>query len=114
MWSEMFRTDFVARRIRRCAAPHAAYPTFPHSYFDCPYVVEFEFDKACAERYRASVDALITGDQGKVADLQQAVALGPFDIIIDDGGHTVSQQITTLVTLFPALSKGGLFFVEDL
>jgi len=37
-----------------------------------------------------------------------------FDIIIDDGGHTMTQQITSFKTLFPFLKKGGLYIIEDL
>lgn len=37
-----------------------------------------------------------------------------FDIIIDDGGHTVEQQLKTLIGLFPRLKSGGIFIVEDL
>jgi glycosyltransferase involved in cell wall biosynthesis len=39
---------------------------------------------------------------------------GPFDVIIDDGGHMMGQQQISLGTLFPALNEGGLYFVEDL
>jgi hypothetical protein len=38
---------------------------------------------------------------------------GPFDVIIDDGGHTMEQQIATAETLFPLLSDGGVLIVED-
>jgi Methyltransferase domain len=38
---------------------------------------------------------------------------GPFDIIIDDGGHGMEQQIVTAETLFPLLKDGGVFLVED-
>jgi hypothetical protein len=37
----------------------------------------------------------------------------PLDIIIDDGGHEMQQQIVTVETLFPLLADGGLFLVED-
>lgn len=37
-----------------------------------------------------------------------------FDIIIDDGGHMMHQQITSFKALFPTLKKGGLYIVEDL
>lgn len=37
-----------------------------------------------------------------------------FDIIIDDGGHTMSQQITSFITLFPYLKSGGVYVIEDL
>ncbi len=39
---------------------------------------------------------------------------GKFDIIIDDGGHTMTQQIVNFTTLFPYLNSGGMYIVEDL
>ncbi|WP_134325121.1 class I SAM-dependent methyltransferase [Cumulibacter soli] len=38
---------------------------------------------------------------------------GPFDIVLDDGGHTMEQQIATTETLFPLLNEGGVLLVED-
>ena len=38
---------------------------------------------------------------------------GPFDIVIDDGGHTFHQQITSFETLYPLLADGGVYIVED-
>jgi len=37
-----------------------------------------------------------------------------FDIIIDDGGHTMLQQQVTLGFMFKFLKPGGLFIIEDL
>lgn len=37
-----------------------------------------------------------------------------FDIIIDDGGHTMTQQIVSFKTLFPLLNKHGIYIIEDL
>jgi len=39
---------------------------------------------------------------------------GMFDIIIDDGGHTMQQQIVSFITLFPYVKSGGLYCIEDL
>ena len=39
---------------------------------------------------------------------------GPFDVIVDDGGHMMAQQQISLGVLFPALVSGGFYFVEDL
>lgn len=36
-----------------------------------------------------------------------------FDIIIDDGGHTMKQQENTLMALFPKLNYGGVYIIED-
>jgi hypothetical protein len=55
------------------------------------------------------------GDQSKPADLRAAnERYGPFDIIIDDGGHTATNQRTTFEVMFPLLKPGGTFIVEDL
>ncbi len=35
------------------------------------------------------------------------------DVIIDDGGHTNSQQITTAICCIPNLNNGGLLITED-
>jgi hypothetical protein len=37
-----------------------------------------------------------------------------FDIVIDDGGHTWKQQIETFEYLFPTLSSGAIYVIEDL
>lgn len=39
---------------------------------------------------------------------------GNFDIIIDDGGHFMHQQITSFRILFPCLNAGGIYVIEDL
>ena len=39
---------------------------------------------------------------------------GNFDVIIDDGGHTMSQQITSFTTLFPHVKSRGVYIIEDL
>ena len=64
---------------------------------------------ACAGRFEVAV-----GDQTDTAFLDQVVAdFGPFDVIIDDGGHTTNQQITTIEHLFDTLNEGGVYIVED-
>lgn len=37
-----------------------------------------------------------------------------FDIILDDGGHMMTEQIVSLNTFFPFLKRGGLYIIEDL
>lgn len=39
---------------------------------------------------------------------------GPFDVIIDDGGHMMAQQQISLGILFKHLQPGGMYFIEDL
>lgn len=35
------------------------------------------------------------------------------DILLDDGGHTMSQQIVTFENMFPHISDGGIYLCED-
>ena len=47
--------------------------------------------------------------------LNQVVSkVGTFDIIIDDGSHISSHVIFTFEFLFPHLSSGGFYVIEDL
>jgi hypothetical protein len=52
---------------------------------------------------------LFTGDQSKEEDLHSAMKeMGPQDVIIDDGGHSVMQQQTSLRVLLHYLKPGGV------
>jgi len=55
------------------------------------------------------------GDQ-QDRDFLQGLAeqIGTIDILIDDGGHRMAQQITTFEELFPRISSDGLYVCEDL
>ncbi len=39
---------------------------------------------------------------------------GNFDLIIDDGGHTMGQQIISFQHLFLHVKSGGMYIIEDL
>ena len=43
-----------------------------------------------------------------------ARSLPPIDILIDDGGHTMKQQIHTFEALFPLVKPNGVYLIEDL
>jgi hypothetical protein len=38
---------------------------------------------------------------------------GPFDVVIDDGGHTMEQQLVSAEVLLPLVADGGVYVVED-
>jgi len=56
------------------------------------------------------------GDQTDTSFLEYVVEkFGPFDIIIDDGGHTTAQQTTSFNFLYAnGLNDNGIYLVEDL
>ena len=55
------------------------------------------------------------GSQEDVQFLHRlASGIGQFDIIIDDGGHTMNQQKTSMITLLPIVRSSGIYVIEDL
>ena len=39
---------------------------------------------------------------------------GNFDIVIDDGSHVPSHQLLTFETVWPHITPGGIFVIEDI
>ncbi len=57
---------------------------------------------------------VFVGDQADPGFLRAALAeMGPPDIVLDDGGHTARQQITTFDVLYPAMRLPGAYLIED-
>ena len=102
--------------------PGASVPLWLHPQLFPTAEVELhmlEFDRRCGENWQRThrqFDVMLHfGDQANPADLQRMLAKsGPFDIIIDDGGHTMDQQLSSLTHLFSSgLKHGGAYFLED-
>jgi hypothetical protein len=55
-------------------------------------------------------------DQGDPAALDGFVAElgGSYDFVLDDGGHTMLQQIVSFEVLWPQVMPGGIYAIEDL
>jgi 23S rRNA U2552 (ribose-2'-O)-methylase RlmE/FtsJ len=55
------------------------------------------------------------GDQADDNFLKMIISSeGPFDIIMDDGGHYMHQQIASFKGLYLSLNNGGVYLCEDL
>jgi len=68
----------------------------------------------CKQLEEDRIEILI-GDQEDRKFLQSvAEAIPRIDILIDDGGHTMKQQINTFEELFPRIEKNGVYLCEDL
>lgn len=77
-----------------------------------------EYDAKCVEAWQPKYPHVVfhAGDQANFTDLARLLELskGEFDVIIDDGGHAIHQQIFSFEFLFPkALKHGGYYFIED-
>lgn len=84
-------------------------------------LVYLEFDRVCARGWHEKVASagvtLYVGDQSNTTLLQEIVLheeTKGLDVIIDDGGHTMAQQLTSLQVLWELVRPGGFYVVEDL
>ncbi|MAF25943.1 hypothetical protein CL634_10265 [bacterium] len=66
------------------------------------------------EKYMPNVKITL-GDQGSVDFWDEYKKQTPkFDIIIDDGGHRMEQQITTFECMYDHIKDDGVYLCEDL
>ena len=83
-------------------------------YFPKANIVAIDIDPRCKE-YEEDRISIHIGDQTDVNFLNEVVdKYGHFEVILDDGGHSFKQQIVSFETLFPRLTPGGLYFLEDM
>lgn len=85
-----------------------------HYFGDRATIIGVDIDPRCQTLEEDRVHVRI-GDQADRAFLRELVGeFGPFDVVLDDGGHQMHQQIATFEELYPAVSPTGVFVVEDL
>lgn len=53
-------------------------------------------------------------DPKSLMDIVLQFGLNLFDVIIDDGSHHPDDQILSIMSLWPCLKGGGLYYIEDL
>lgn len=74
-----------------------------------------DVNPACAAFDGEGGNAIRIGSQDDPAFLRRVVdEMGGVDIVLDDGSHMAAHQRASFETLFPTLSEGGLYVVEDL
>lgn len=77
-------------------------------------ILGVDINPACKSLVEEQIEIRI-GDQEDRQFLRSLVAeFGPFDVVLDDGGHTMPQQINTFEELYPAVTDNGMYVVEDL
>lgn len=77
-------------------------------------IVGVDIDQRCAALARADIEIVI-GDQADAAFLRSLTEqVGPVDVLIEDGGHQMHQQLITFQEMWPTIRDGGVYLVEDL
>ncbi len=86
-----------------------------HKYFGAGLrLYAIDIDPEC-RKFEDAKTRILIGDQADRAFLARVRReVPPVDILIDDGGHTMDQQIATFEELFPHLSERGVYVCEDL
>jgi len=70
--------------------------------------------KPDCKRFEEENIEIFIGDQNDRKFLRELSSKVPrLDIVIDDGGHTSKQQITTFEEVYPHISPTGVYLVED-
>jgi len=85
-------------------------------FFDHPDAKVVGIDHS--PEWTPSPDDRITIEIGKQEDIRFQADFGnrhgPFDVIIDDGGHKPGQHLASLQALWPHVKPGGWYVIEDL
>jgi demethylmacrocin O-methyltransferase len=77
-------------------------------------IVAIDIDQKC-KRFETERSKICIGDQTDIVFLKSVgEEAGPFDCIIDDGGHRMEHHQASLPTLWPYLRVGGWYAIEDL
>ena len=88
--------------------------TMWQKYFPKGKIYGIDIDETC-KKFEADNIHVYIGDQGKPEFLRKVLSeTGNLDVVVDDGSHIMQDQITSLKTIFPSLTEGGIYLIEDL
>lgn len=77
-------------------------------------LIGIDINPGCKQFEEPGVRIVIGDQQDRNFLRDVAKTLPPVDIFIDDGGHTMEQQICTYEELFHCVSPDGVYLIEDL
>lgn len=77
-------------------------------------IIGVDIDPRCAQLAEPGIEIVIADQEDPRTHARLRDTYGEFDIVIDDGGHTMGQQIVTFQELYPAVKAGGIYLAEDL
>lgn len=81
---------------------------------DKSFIYGIDIDPTC-KRFENDNTKVFIGDQAdKIFISQVCSQVPPLDIVLDDGGHTMNQQISTFEAIFDHIKPGGVYMCEDL
>ncbi|MDR0913518.1 MAG: class I SAM-dependent methyltransferase [Methanobrevibacter sp.] len=77
-------------------------------------IIGVDINPECEKLTEDQIEVYI-GDQENRDFLKSLMKkIGPVDVVIEDGGHQMKQQIHTFEEVFPHVKQDGVFLIEDL
>jgi 23S rRNA U2552 (ribose-2'-O)-methylase RlmE/FtsJ len=77
-------------------------------------IIGVDINPEC-EKFKDKNTEIFIGDQEDKSFLKKLMdKVGPVDIVIEDGGHTMVQQNNTFEVVYPTMNPNGVFLIEDL
>jgi len=73
-----------------------------------------DIDPRCAELAGRRTKIFIGDQEDREFRRSIREEIGPVDVLIEDGGHTMGQQIATFEEFYPFMAQDGVFLIEDL
>lgn len=73
-----------------------------------------DIDPRCADVAEEQIEILMADQEDRESMRRVCAAVPPCDIIIDDGGHSMKQQVITFEETWNQLKVGGVYLCEDL
>ena len=100
-------------RLLEIGIGHGASLKMWEEYFPNAEIFGVDIDKKCLKYiYKSGRVKTLIGDQSNRIFLNSIQ--GEFDIILDDGGHTMSQQMISFGCLFKKLKSEGIYIIENI
>jgi cephalosporin hydroxylase len=76
-------------------------------------IIGVDINPACSKFAEPQIEIKIGNQEDRTFLQSLAQQVGPIDILIDDGGHTMQQQIATFEVLYPHVQPQGMYLCED-
>jgi hypothetical protein len=77
-------------------------------------IIGVDINPECTAYAEEHIEVLIGNQEDRTFLRSLAERIPNIDVLIDDGGHTMLQQITTFEELFPRIAPDGVYVCEDL
>lgn len=66
-----------------------------------------------SDNVKFELENFVLGDATNAEVISKNFARNKFDYVIDDGSHTIADQIASFDLIFPKMKSGGKYFIED-